>query len=204
MFAVTLLMTSLAPLVLGAPASLLPCSTISGTPCRCPIGTDYSESVSTAIIGATATDVGHLTNNFFNPLWAGIEPYSVQGPDNFPGLSIRDSNISTAVGVYGISERLTFRFIFPDGSFEQKFEQRGTIPYYSGNGSFSGHWVTLKGDRIFENQTLVRFSNYACNTGHPIDFATFHENALINATSILTASGVIGGISTEPISAQAF
>jgi hypothetical protein len=67
-----------------------------------------------------------------------------------------------------VLSQLNFRFILPDGSFEQRFEQRGVVSYYSGNGSFSGHWVTLKGSRIFENQTLVRFSNYACHTGHPI------------------------------------
>ncbi|KAI1145180.1 hypothetical protein F4825DRAFT_467549 [Nemania diffusa] len=189
---------------LALPGVVLPCSALSGTPCICPIGTDYSESVTTAVIGASASNVGYVTNDFFNPSWFGVDLYYVQGPDNFPELSIREYNISTSVGTYLFSERLNFRFIFPDGSFEQRYEQRGTIQYQSSNGSFSGNWVTLKGDRVFDNQTLVRFSNYACQTGHPIDFAAFHEISLSNATNILKAAGMAAGASTTPVSAQLY
>ncbi|KAI0402624.1 hypothetical protein F4802DRAFT_599900 [Xylaria palmicola] len=199
-----LLVASLADFALGTLPFTLPCSSISGTPCRCPFGTNYAESVTTAIIGAPAGNVGAVINDFFDPSWAGVELLTVQGPDNFPGLSIRNLNMSTSVGYYEFSERLTFRFVFIDGSFEQRNEQRGIVPYMSGNGSFSGHWLTLKGDRIFENQTLVRLSTYACQTGHPINFAAINEMALGNVTSILTAAGLLRGVSTEPVSSQLF
>ncbi|KAI1828250.1 hypothetical protein F4861DRAFT_535218 [Xylaria intraflava] len=204
MFITALLTASFASFVSGIRGFELPCSAVSGTPCRCPFGTDYSESVTTAIIGATAADVGKLTNDFFNPLWAGLDPFILQGPDDSPGLSIRELNLSTSVGTYSFSELLTFRFVFPDGTFEQKYEQKGEVSYRSGNGSFSGHWVTLRGDRIFQNETLVRLSDYACQTGHPIDFASNHESALKNATSILAAAGKIYGVNTNPESVQSF
>ncbi|KAI1180319.1 hypothetical protein F4777DRAFT_574082 [Nemania sp. FL0916] len=208
MFIKALFITTLAPLGIAlattARSLLLPCSTISGTPCICPFGTDYSESVTVALIGATATNVEAVTNDFFNPSWTGLELWSVQGPDNFPGLSIRDMNISTPVGTYVFSQRLTFWFVFPDGSFEQRYEQRGIIPYLSSNGSFAGNWVTLKGSRISENETLVQFSNYACDTGHPLDFAAVHGSSLTNATTILEVAGLIHGVSTDSISAQSF
>ncbi|KAI1196592.1 hypothetical protein F5X97DRAFT_325267 [Nemania serpens] len=161
-------------------------------------------SVTTALIGATASNVGFVTNDFFNPSWAGVEPWTLQGPDNFPGLSIRDLNLSTSVGSYVFSQRLTFRLVLPDGSFEQRYEQRGIVPYSSGNGSFSGNWVTLKGDRIFENETLVRFSDYGCNTGHPFDPTVLHESSLTNVTTILEAAGLAIGASTIPVSAKLY
>lgn len=54
---------SLATFALGVPLFTLPCSSISGTPCRCPAGTDYSESVTTALIGASASNVGFMIDD---------------------------------------------------------------------------------------------------------------------------------------------
>ncbi|KAI1355768.1 hypothetical protein F5Y01DRAFT_269811 [Xylaria sp. FL0043] len=204
MFVTTLFAASLATSALGWPIFPLPCSSISGTPCSCPFGTDYTESVTTAIIGADAADVGFVANDFFDTAWTGNEPWMVQGPDNVPVFSIRDMNESTAVGDYVFRQRLTFRLEYPDGSFEQRYEQTGNIPYYSGNGSFSGLWVTLKGDRIFQNQTLFRYSSYSCETGHPRNYAMFREMALNNVTTILQAANMIHGFSTIPTSAQSF
>ncbi|RYC58921.1 hypothetical protein CHU98_g7284 [Xylaria longipes] len=204
MLVLALSMASLASAAPGLFPFKLPCSSISGTPCICPPNTQYNESTTTAYIGATASDVEDLINDYFDVSWAGIDLVSVQGPANFPGLSIRNLNITTAVGTYIFSDRLVFRFVFPDGSFEQRSEQRGIIPYLSGNGSFSGHWVALKSDRVFENETLVRFTRYFCQTGNPIDFAAWDQIALSNVTSILAAVGKINGISTDPVSAQSF
>ncbi|KAJ8130015.1 hypothetical protein O1611_g3616 [Lasiodiplodia mahajangana] len=208
MFTRTLLISLPAALALrGGPPDnpfLLPCSSISGTPCRCPYGTDYSETVTTAIVGASAGDVGSVTGDFFNPAWLGLDLISVQGPDNFPALSIRNVNMTTSIGTYTFSDRLVFRFLYPDGSFEQRYEQIGIASYRYTNGSFSGYWVTLKGDRIFENETLLRLSNYACQTERPIDYIAFQEMALSNVTSILTARGVATGLSTTPASAGLF
>ncbi|KAI0448091.1 hypothetical protein F4803DRAFT_558349 [Xylaria telfairii] len=199
----------IASLASAAPPGLffpfkLPCSSISGTPCICPPNTQYNESTTMSYVGATASDVESIVNDYFNVGWAGFDLVMVQGPDNFPGLSIRDLNMNTAVGTYTFSERLILRFVNPDGSFEQRSEQREIIPYRSGNGTFSGHWVTLKGDRIFENETLVRVTRYFCQTGHPIDFAGFDQLALSNVTNILAAAGKINGISSDPASAQRF
>ncbi|KAI0460380.1 hypothetical protein F5B21DRAFT_519130 [Xylaria acuta] len=204
MLVLALFMASLANAAPGLFPFKLPCSSISGTPCICPPNTQYNESSTTAYIGATANDVESLINDYFDLSWAGIDLVMVQGPDNFPGLSIRDVNITTAVGTYIFSERLVFRFVFPDGSFEQRSEQRGVVPYLSGNGSFSGHWLSLKSDRIFENETLVRFTRYFCQTGNPVDFAAIDQIILSNVTSILAAAGKINGVSTDPVSAQLF
>lgn len=48
----------LAPLALVS--ALSPCSQVSGTPCSCPNGTQYQESVTFIVIGAAATDVRDL------------------------------------------------------------------------------------------------------------------------------------------------
>ncbi|KAI1434866.1 hypothetical protein GGR50DRAFT_360611 [Xylaria sp. CBS 124048] len=199
-----LVLASLAPLALATFGYELPCSAVSGTPCRCPDGTDYGESVTMGIIGAPAFDVGALLNDFFDPRWEGLDPFMLQGPDNTPGLSIRDLNMTTSIGEYSFSERLTFRFIFPDGSFEQKSEQRGPVQFRSSNGSFAGLWSTIKGDRIFQNETMVELRAYACQTGHPMNFASYHESALKNATRLLAAGGKIQGNSTDPVSIQMF
>ncbi len=63
MFIQALFAASLATFALGGPIYTLPCSSISGTPCRCPFGTNYTESVTTALIGATASDVGLVAND---------------------------------------------------------------------------------------------------------------------------------------------
>lgn len=59
----------------------------------------------------------------------------------------------------------------PRGSFIQKFEQlSSTVPleYTSGDGFFGGYWVTLESKSIFQYETAIVFSVYACQTGHPM------------------------------------
>jgi len=52
---------SFASLALTAIAQSLPaCSADSGTPCSCPTGTEYQQSVTFAVIGALGTDVKDL------------------------------------------------------------------------------------------------------------------------------------------------
>ncbi|KAI1810899.1 hypothetical protein GGS20DRAFT_589092 [Poronia punctata] len=151
----TILAVALAPSVLAAATFLLPCSAISGTPCRCPDGTVYSESITAALIGATANDVGMITNDFFNVSWQGTPVFSKQGPNNFPLLSVRTINITTSVGVYPVTQRLTFRLIFPDGSFEQKYEQTGPITYRAGNFANFQTRALANATRILTNRGLV-------------------------------------------------
>ncbi|KAI0876194.1 hypothetical protein GGS24DRAFT_514340 [Hypoxylon argillaceum] len=189
-------------------ASSLPaCSTKPVTPCKCPEGTQLSESVTVSVLGAAVGDVAAVVNDFYNSGWLGAVPFKTQGPNNKAGVSTRTSLFPTAIGVYNISELLYEYEVKHDGSFVQSFEQLpSTVPveYHSNNGSFSGYWVTLEGTRIFEYETLIRWSVYACETGHVQDFAAFHEGALNNASSILSAQGKIKGINVDPVSAQAF
>ncbi|PSR84011.1 hypothetical protein BD289DRAFT_434888 [Coniella lustricola] len=182
------------------------CSSTSSLPCECSAGTDYWESVTTEVIGASAEDVGNLINDFFNCGWLGAVPYKTKGQDNTVG-AIRTSQFETLIGEYDVSEKLIEYEIESDGSFIQRFEQlSSTIPlkYHTGNGSFSGYWVTLQGKYIFEAETLVVWSIYACETGHARNFALFHEGALKNATSILQAQNKLKGITVGPVSAQNF
>ncbi|KAI0197592.1 hypothetical protein F4808DRAFT_463632 [Astrocystis sublimbata] len=191
-----------------AAAGRLPhCSAKSITPCQCPSGTQYSESVTVSIIGADVKDVGAIVNDFFTSDWLGVHPSSTQGPNNKPGKSIRSAMLPTAYGTYNVSELLVQLDVKPDGSFVQRFEQLPcTIPveYDSHNGSISGYWATIEGTRIFESETLLRWSEYACETGHPQDFAEFHESAMKNVTEVLKSQGKIKGVNVDPVSAQAF
>ncbi|KAL2046767.1 hypothetical protein ABVK25_011555 [Lepraria finkii] len=196
--------TLLAPVALAA--SLPACSSTSTTPCGCPSDTSYEQSVTFAVIGAAATDVKTLISDFFKTAWLGIVPFATQGPDNQSG-STRTSSVPTATGNYTLTEKLTELGSNPSGSFIEKFEQLpSTVPveYISGNGSFSGYWVTLESKFIFQYETAIVWSIYACSTGHPRDFASFHESALANATSVLQREGKVLGLNVKPFSIQAF
>ncbi|KAI0528089.1 hypothetical protein F5B22DRAFT_641061 [Xylaria bambusicola] len=198
LFIAAFLASSLATLALGWPIFPLPCSPLSGTPCKCPEGTDYAESSTVAMIGASAGNVGWLMNNFFVTSWTGVEPSMTWNSDNIPLLSKREIIYPTEVGNVTIPEQLITRLPYLDGSFETTYQQKGIVPFVSGNGSFTGHWTTLKGTRRFENQTLVEWYSYSCDTGYPRNFAAFRENALRNATVILNNLGLLSGLSTIP------
>ena len=63
MFTAVVFAASFAPFALGWPIFPLPCSLFSGPSCICPPGTDYSESATIALIGATPGNVGYVTNS---------------------------------------------------------------------------------------------------------------------------------------------
>lgn len=197
----------LAPAALAAPAARpAVCSSTSITPCTCPNGTSYQQSVTFAVIGAAATDVFALISDFYKIDWLGIPPSATEGPDNKPG-AIRIVNVPTTEGTYVFKEELTQLTSTPNGSFTMKFQMLpSTIPleFASKNGSFAGYWVTLDSDSVFQHETSLVWSVYACSTGHPEDFAAFHESSLANATSILQAEGKVLGSSVKPFSIQAF
>jgi len=200
-------LTAIALLASGITAASVPaCSASSPLPCRCPDGTDYAESITTMVIGANAKDVEATINDFYKCGWLGTVPWKTEGRDNTVG-SVRTSLFGTPIGLYNVSEKLIEYKVKPDGSFVQRFEQlESTIPleYHTNNGSFSGYWITLEATAIFKYETLISWHNYACETGHARNFARFHEGALNNATSILTAAGKVLGVTSGPYSAQNF
>ena len=74
------------------------------------------------------------------------------------------------------TRQLTELRSYPSGSFIEKFEQLpSTVPveYSSGNGSFSGYWVTLDSKSIFEYETAIVWSIYACSTGNPMGMCIY-------------------------------
>ncbi|KAI1296133.1 hypothetical protein F5Y03DRAFT_297012 [Xylaria venustula] len=182
-----------------------PCTATSSTPCLCPQGTQYAESATTAFIGAPASVLGGLINNFYNLTWTGpsVNSSSQADLDNIPGVSERTVALHTTQGAYNLTERLLSRETLRDGSFSQSYEQTAPIEYSSGNGSFSGYWTTMRGDRYFQNETMVTIIIYACMTGHPIDFAATHGEVLTYVISLF--GGSLGsGASAGPISIQSF
>ncbi|KAI4276902.1 MAG: hypothetical protein L6R38_005554 [Xanthoria sp. 2 TBL-2021] len=188
----------------AAPVSLPACSTGSGTPCKCPAGSEYGESVTFTVIGAAAKDVTALTSDFFETAWLGLVPYAFTGLDNKPG-STRSSTLQTTEGTYNITEKLTKRNIYPDGSSIQRFEQlKSTLPveYYSKKGSFQGYWITYQTEMVFQYETAVVSSVYSCATGHPLDFGAFMRSAWGNVTSVLSNQGKVQGKSIQPQTIQ--
>ncbi|KAL8768138.1 MAG: hypothetical protein Q9209_005529 [Squamulea sp. 1 TL-2023] len=183
------------------------CSATSLLPCVCPNGTTYRESVTFSVIGAAAKDVKDVISSYFKTSWLGVTPYSTTGSDNVVG-ALRTSKLPTLVGTYDITEVLTRYEEDPKfGSFLQKFEQeKSTVPvvYTNGTGAFGGYWVTLAAEYIFQYETAITWSVYACETGYPRNFARFHEVALLNATDILTKAGKIKGQNFDPYSIQSF
>ncbi|KAL8786290.1 MAG: hypothetical protein Q9213_002885 [Squamulea squamosa] len=200
-------LTAPSPNLLSSHKDLKKCSATSLLPCTCPNGTTYRESVTFSVIGAAAKDVKDVISSYFKPSWLGVTPYSTIGTDNVVG-AIRSSKLPTLVGIYDITELLTrydedSRF----KSFVQKFEQeKSTVPvlYKNGTGQFGGYWVTLAAEYIFQYETAITWSVYACETGYPRNFARFHESALKNATDILTKADKIKGRNVDPYSIQTF
>ena len=128
-------LTTLTLLGSAAFATPLPaCSTTSKTPCGCPGGTSYEESVTFATIGAKATDVKALIGDctsptcflfwpgvigfqsspliiVFKPAWLGGDvPFTTQGRNNHPG-ALRRFQVSTAEGAHNSTEKAGLPFI---------------------------------------------------------------------------------------------
>ncbi|KAI0145268.1 hypothetical protein GGR57DRAFT_303046 [Xylariaceae sp. FL1272] len=180
------------------------CSSTASTPCGCPAGTQYLECVTVGVIGAAAPDVEKLVNDFYKIDWQlGAVPYKTKGPDNKVGAvrSVRYQIVPS--GIEDVDEKLTEYIVKDDGSFVQKFEQvQASIPYPDNSGVFAGFWGTISGKATTGDETIVTFSNYACETAHIRNFAGFHEMALKNASAILAANGRVKGVNAGPVSAQ--
>ena len=72
-------------------------------------------------------------------------------------------------------EQLTNYLGRGDGAYQIKYEQLCPVKYNSGNGSFGGYWVTFQAEYIFPTQAALRWTLYACETGHPIGKRTFRN-----------------------------
>ncbi|KAI1121808.1 hypothetical protein F5Y10DRAFT_288056 [Nemania abortiva] len=195
-------------LAVESPAyNVLPqCSSKASTPCQCPVGTQYLECVTVGVIGAHISDVGSLMNDFYNISWQlGAKPYKTKGPDNEVGSvrSVRYPLVPT--GIEDVDERLVARRVAPDGSFTMAFEQvQASIPYPNGTGVFAGWWGSISGIAATGDETIVTWTNWACETAHIRNFAGFHEISFKNATDILAAQGKVRGTNVSPSSAQSF
>ncbi|KAG8526302.1 uncharacterized protein KY384_000295 [Bacidia gigantensis] len=183
------------------------CSATSITPCVCPAGTTYRESVTFSVIGAAANDVTNVISSFFHTDWLGVSPYKTSGTDNVPG-AVRTSKLPTLAGIFDITEVETvYHEDKKFGGFVEKFEQeQSTVPvkYANGSGEIAGYWITLAAQHVFQYETAIEWSVYACETNYPRNFAKFHEEALKNATDILTKSNKIKGKNVDPFSIQTF
>ncbi|KAI0099156.1 hypothetical protein GGR51DRAFT_536418 [Nemania sp. FL0031] len=182
------------------------CSSKTSIPCRCPAGTQYLECVTIGAIGAHISDVEGLMNDFYNISWQlGAKPYKTKGPDNTVG-SIRSVRYPLVPdGIEDVDERLVARRVAPDGSFTMAFEQvQASIPYPNGTGVFAGWWGSISGIAATGDETIVTWTNWACETAHIRNFAGFHEISFKNATDILTAEGKVHGTNVSPSSAQSF
>lgn len=182
------------------------CSSKASTPCRCPIDTQYLECVTVGVIGANIFDVENLMNDFYNISWQlGATPYKVRGPDNKVG-SIRSVRYPLVpAGIEDVDERLVARRVAIDGSFTMAFEQvQASISYPDGTGVFAGWWGSISGVAATGDETIVTWTNWACETAHIRNFAGFHEISFKNVTDILTAQGKIRGTNVDPSSAQSF
>ena len=164
------------PLPLSRREDLEKCSATSILPCACPNTTTYRESATFSLIGASAKDVKDVVASYFEPSWLGVTPHSTVWEDNVVG-AIRSSLLPTLVGTYNITELLTRYDEDPKfGSFVQNFEQEeSTVPvlYKNGTGHFGGYWVTLSAEYIFQYETAITWSVYACETVYPIGNLSF-------------------------------
>ncbi|KAH7094615.1 hypothetical protein FB567DRAFT_510595 [Paraphoma chrysanthemicola] len=162
----------------------IPCSTNSGADCVCAPGLDYSESVTWAVIGAPVEDVAIVMNDFQKPAWRGSLPYATDGPNNVPGRSQRTSTYRTLKGTFNLTEILTKRQVKHDGSFIQKLEYLGAVGNTTGN-PWGGYWITISGDYIFGDETLIEWSTYLCSRGVVNDWAKSHEASFKNVIDLL-------------------
>lgn len=77
-----------------------------------------------------------------------------------------------------VSKQLTKFKSNPNGSFIEKFELLNPVQFTTHNGSFGGYWITLASEAIFQYETAIVWSAYACSTGHPQRMCTYYPSRL--------------------------
>ncbi|KAF1924995.1 uncharacterized protein M421DRAFT_424223 [Didymella exigua CBS 183.55] len=173
------------------------CSTDSGANCLCPPGTDYSQSVTWAVVGAPISDVRALMNDFHKPAWRGSLPHATKGPNNAPGRSQRTSTYKTLQGTFNFTEILTKQDVLLDGSFVQVLEYLEAVGNTTGN-PWGGYWITITGDYVFGDETMIGWATYLCSRGVVNDWAKLHEASFNNVINLLEPK--ITGTNVAPFS----
>ncbi|KAI4196284.1 MAG: hypothetical protein LQ350_006655 [Teloschistes chrysophthalmus] len=187
-------------------AKPLPGCSNQNIPCRCPRGNTFDNYTTSATIAANAHDVQGIAYDYYETDWFNLPISKTRGPDNKPGVSVRTLPVNGKDTTYDLVERLTAQTRQHDGSFYWKFEQVNVgiqVPPQQGGGSFNGYWPSFRatqhrGDDRFK--TDVSWNVYYCVTGHPFDFARFHEGAVANISMILEKGGKLRGRSSVPVS----
>lgn len=180
--------------------STLPlCSDIC-RPCSCPAGATFVNTTTYATIGATASDIAFVTNNFFNTTWFDVDILNTTGVYDEYGAT-RTFSIGDNVT---LTEKLIEDEVYPDGSFIQRYRQNPVPaevqkPAAEGGGTFYGYWDTLAVTQTsVPDQSNVTYSAYRCNIGDPFDTVTFHVDCINDAISVLTSEGLLTGTNVAP------
>ncbi|KAF2791286.1 hypothetical protein K505DRAFT_363961 [Melanomma pulvis-pyrius CBS 109.77] len=87
-----------------------------------------------------------------------------------------------------------------DGPFKLLYEQTAPVKFKNGQGSFAGWWYDLQAENVFPYQSQMRWSLFACQTGHPIDFAAYATARLEEIIKALEAQGLYKGDTLGPLS----
>ena len=155
----------------------------------------------------------------YNVAWQGITNVTKSGPDNAVGslrtfpegtLSITEQVRSCKNFLLGLSDSDEFKQLdsfqsLDDGSYLARFSQYNVpVEYPSGNGSYSGYWITFDAEYAAEYETNLKWEIYACFTGHPFDFAESHSSDLNNLLATMQKAGLVKGNITEIYTVQAW
>lgn len=166
-----------------------------------------------------------LLRPVYNIAWQGITNLTRNGPDKTVGAT-RTYLAPTSVGTLTFTEKVrSFPIILssiclssfdmhdqldsfqalPDGSYVARFSQFNTpIEYGTGNGSFSGYWITFDAEYAAEYETALTWSIYACFTGFPYNFGVIHVRALKDLLAVMDKAGLVKGNTTGPYYVQNF
>ncbi|KAL2053608.1 hypothetical protein ABVK25_006261 [Lepraria finkii] len=195
--ALPLLVASLPSIV--SRSSLPPCSNVD-RPCSCPAGATFRNITTYATIGATANDIGDLTNNFFETTWFNLTLLSTTGIYNEYGATRTFSIGDSAT----LTEELIESETYHDGSFIQRYRQNPDPPEVEkpgGGGTFDGYWETFSVQQTsVSDESTVIYAAYRCDIGDPFDTAGFHQGVINDAISVLTSEGLLTGTNVAPYS----
>ncbi|MCJ1455734.1 hypothetical protein MMC28_006090 [Mycoblastus sanguinarius] len=170
-------------------------------PCSCPAGSTFKNITTYGVIGATASDVGSVMNNFWETNWIGTTSSNLTGTDNVVGAT-RTLAFTVNNTAYALTEELIDYEVDADGSFLQRFRQNPTPAIIAQPGGyFEGYWETIDVQQtLMPNESAIIFSAYRCDIGDSFDTANFHVTKIQNASSILADEGKHTGEDIAPYS----